>query len=174
MQGWKKITLKGGFMKRFAVLLLAAAGWVAAQTATQTKNAEMEQLSIKLQEKLHIAIQEANESIEKAKQTALEYQNRMKGKSPEEAKKIMEQHRAEMHERLQGAIEALERASTKVGAQVEEVRERIQTRLQEKKQELIELQARIRAREEAREAEKGEGKEGSGKGGKAGDAGAGQ
>lgn len=144
-------------MKRLAVLLLAGATFVAAQTDVTTqadvkgKDQEMEKLRIQLQEKLKIALDNAGEKVEKAKECAMRYQKELEGKTPEEKEKIMEQKRKEAHERLQRAIEALDKASEKVNAQIEEVRERIQKRLQEKKEELIQLQERIRAREQARE-----------------------
>ncbi len=85
---------------------------------------------------------------------AEEFLRGMKGKSGEEADRALEQKRAEINERIQGAIDAIDRHGERVGCQVEEVRERIQSKMQEKREKLVELQERIRAREQARDEAK--------------------
>ena len=105
-------------MKRLATLLLAGATIVAAQTATKTQTQEMEKLAAQLQEKLTVALNKAGEDAERAQKAAMEYQKQMKGKSAEEAAKIMEQRKIQTQEQLQVAIQNLEKASEQVAAQV--------------------------------------------------------
>lgn len=138
-------------MIRLAVLLLAGATFVAAQTAPVTT--DVDQMAEQLKTKLHEAYQKAGEDADKAHAAAVEFQNQMRTRSGEDAEKVMEQRRAEANVRLQGAIDALERASEKVGTQVEDVRERIQSRIAEKRQKLMDLQKKILERQAARKAE---------------------
>ncbi len=135
-------------MKRVAMLFLAGATTVAAQTSTpaQTKAHEMEPTAVQLHEKLQIALNNAGENAERARKAAIEFQKQMKGKSAEERQKAIDQYRAQIQERLHNAITALEGASIKVGAQIYQLQERIQSRLQERKDELVDLQERIRSR----------------------------
>jgi DNA anti-recombination protein RmuC len=146
--GNKKQTFKkGAGMKRLATLLLVGATIVAAQTATETKTQEMEKLTSQLQEKLALAINQAGEDAERAQKAAMEYQKQMKGKSAEEAAKIMEQRKTQTQEQLQAAIQNLEKVSEQVAAQVTQAKEQIQKRLEEKKEELKKLQKRIQTKE---------------------------
>ncbi|MBN1576361.1 MAG: hypothetical protein JW913_07415 [Chitinispirillaceae bacterium] len=133
-------------MKWFVTLLLAGATIVAAQRVP-TQAQEMEQLAIQLQERLAAALNQANENVDLAQKAAMEFHRQMKGKSAEEVANLMEQRRIQTQAQLDIAILALERASEKVGVQVEEVRVQIQTRLAAKKEELMQLQERIRAKE---------------------------
>jgi len=158
-------------MNRLAALLLAGATIVAAQTTpttTTTETAgnamkrgtgtpatvEMQQITEELKLRLQTACENAGEKADAACQAALECQKQIREKSGEEATAAIEARRAEARVRLQGAIDALDRASEKVGTQVEEARARIQDRLQEKRAELVELQKRILERKEAHEMEK--------------------
>ena len=134
-------------MKRLAALLLAGATIVAAQTATETKTQEMEQVALQLQEKLHTAITEAGQDAELARKAVMEYQKQLQGKSAEDAAKIMEQRKTATQEQIQEAIKNLEQASQQVAAQVDKAKEQIQQRLEAKKEELKKLQERIQARE---------------------------
>ena len=135
-------------MKKIASLLLAGAVIVTAQTSApqQVTIQDREQLSIQLQDKLLRALNKGGENAERARNAAMEFQKQMKGKSPEEAEKAVEEYKAQIQERLQNAIAALEQASSRVGAQVDQVRERIQSRLQEKKGEIVKLQERNHTR----------------------------
>lgn len=138
---------KGAGMKRLVTLLLVGATIVAAQTSTQTKTQEMEKLAVQLQEKLSVAINQAGADADRAQKAAMEYQKQMKGKSAEDAAKIMEQRKTQTQEQLQAAIKNLEMASQQVAAQVEQAKEQIQKRLEAKKEELKQLQERIQTKE---------------------------
>jgi hypothetical protein len=170
---WNNLLLWRYKMKRFAICLLVGATIVAAQSAADSAAMHRksgpdqvvpEKIGIvvrdsgrtiqELQEKLRLAIEKARDVADSAKASAMEFRKQLQGKSAADSAKIINEHRAKVQERLQKAIEALDKASTKANAQIEQVRERIQSRLQQKKEELIQLQERIRAREQAREAEK--------------------
>jgi DNA anti-recombination protein RmuC len=150
-------------MKRLAALLLAGATIVAAQTATETKTQEMEKVAAQLQERLQTAINEAGADAERAQKAVMEYQKQLKGKSAEDAAKIMEQRKTATQEQIQLAIQNLEQASEQVGAQVDKAKEQIQKRLEEKKEELKKLQERIQVRENVGTGEGSGSGEGSGK-----------
>lgn len=140
-------------MVRLAVILLAGATFVAAQTVPATTD-NVDQITEQLKTKLHHAYQQAGEDADKAREDAMAFQKEMREKFANDTGKAMERRRAEANVRLQHAIENIDRASIKVGTQVQEVRDRIQARLTEKRQELVDLQKKILERQEARKAEK--------------------
>ncbi len=161
-------------MKRIAILLLAGATFIAAQTAADssaqhrfrgdgdqkapictTAQFKMKMFSKdsidQLQEKMRFAVERARDFADSARHAALEFRKQMHGKTPVDSLKMLNQHKEMIQERLQKAIDALDKASEKANAQIDQVRERIQSRLQQKKEELIKLQERIRAREQAKD-----------------------
>lgn len=151
-------------MKRLAVILLAGAALVAAQTTTAptpptTPPDNIDQITEQLKEKLHQAYEKAGHDADTARKAAMACQRDMMEKMKADSGKAMEQRRAEANVRLQHAIDAIDRASQKVGTQVQEVRDRIQARLAEKRKELVELQQKILERQAARKAEKESGVE---------------
>lgn len=155
-------------MNRLAVLILAGATIVAAQTTAETtektfareKSSDTAMVRGKqqrtmsdtamLREKFNAAIERALEKADTARAEALRLREEMRGKIADDTSKIMKQRREQMHVRLQNAIEALEKASEKVGAQVGKAQERTQSRLLERRDELIELQKKILERQQNR------------------------
>jgi|GEM_PF-2814354 len=155
-------------MNRLAVFILAGATIVAAQTATETtEETSVREKSVDtamvrgnqertmrdtamLREKFNAAIERALEKADTARAEALRLREEMRGKVADDTSKIMKERREQMHARLQNAIEALEKASEKVGAQVGKAQERTQSRLLERRDELIELQKRILERQQTR------------------------
>ncbi len=158
-------------MKRIAAILLAGATIVAAQTAADSAQHKRDgvtppvpnkigiivrdsgQTIGQLQEKLRLVVEKARDAADSARASAMEFRKQLQGKTPADSMKMIHEHQAIVQERLQKAIEALDKASSKANAQIDQVRERIQSRLQQKKEELIQLQERIRARQQAREAD---------------------
>lgn len=139
-------------MKRLATLLLVGATIIGAQTATQTQ--DMEKVATQLQQKLSVALQNAGADVEKARTAAMECQKQVKGKTDVEAAKIMEARKVQAQEKLQTAIQSLERTSEQCAAQVDQAKEQIQSRLEAKKQELQQLQDRIKLQDGSGAAEK--------------------
>ena len=131
-------------MKKLLVVLIAGAFAAAlAQDPVQTQAKEFEQLKVQLQTKLGEAVDNATPEVEKARQAALAFQNKLQGKNEAQKKQIMDQERARVEAQLQAAIMELKRVSAQVGGEVEQAKAQIQTRLQEKMQEMKELQNQI-------------------------------
>ena len=135
-----------------ATVVLAGVTFVAAQTAdnaqvkTATQTKECTELAAQLQQKLNVALGQAEVDVEKAQKAALEFQNQMKGKSDAQVKEAMEAKRVMAQAQLQTAIQNLEKVSAEVQAQVKLASEQIQTRLQQKSAELKQIQETIQAK----------------------------
>jgi hypothetical protein len=178
-------------MKRIAILLLAGATLVAAQTAADTSgkqkgwdgnrgyealdtakhdnfvkpvndtagkkwnNKDSAWIAERMQKKMKDGMDQGNSRSDSAKQAARDIRKELHGKNAADSAKILKEHNARNQERLQNAIDALDKASTKTNAQVEEVKARTQSRLQEKKAELQQLQEKQRAKKASRENKDG-------------------
>jgi maltodextrin utilization protein YvdJ len=140
-------------MKRLLTVILTGAALVAAQPASDSttikgKNVmpkDISQITEQFRHHLDSALAKADFDVSKARQAAEEFQNQMKGKTPEEIKTAMEAKRQAANIELAHAIARLDSASADVKAQVEDVAAKIQARLQEKSAQLKAIQARIEA-----------------------------
>lgn len=157
-------------MRRIVMFLLALTAIVAAQTPAES-SAQQKKINVgdqktpmymaeqnrsridtkdsstrELQEKLQTAVNDAKDAAESAQHAAVEFRAELNGRTSADSLKLLVQRKALVQERLQEAIAALDKASTKVNAQIDQVRDRIQTRLQEKKAELIKIQEKLRAK----------------------------
>jgi gas vesicle protein len=132
-------------MKSYALLVLGLAVSIAAQTAPlmQPQRQEPQPSADQLFEKLQAALQNGSGNAERAQAAAMEYRERMKGKSAAETRELGEEYRAQINQRMQNAVDALEPVSANVKEQVTQVQERIQSRMQARKSELSELQQKI-------------------------------
>jgi hypothetical protein len=128
-------------VKLMSLVIVSAFTMALAQNPVQCQ--EFEALKIQLQQKLGEAIDKAGPEVEKARQAALELQEKMKTKSSVEQAKIMEQERLKVQAQLQAAINELTKVSAVVGSEVEQAKTQIQARLQEKVAEMKALQERL-------------------------------
>ncbi len=147
-------------MKRLLSVILVGAAIVVAQPADSTgkkcplQTRDMSQITTQLRQHLDSCMHQAECDVAKARQAAEEFQNQMKGKTPEEIKAAMDAKCTQAHLELHNAICKLENASADVKAQVEEAAAKIQARLQEKAEELKAIQARIEAHRAEMQAKK--------------------
>jgi hypothetical protein len=178
-------------MKRIAILLLAGATLVAAQTAADSSgkqknwdgnrgkevvdtaknekyvkpandtasnkwnNKDSAWIAERMQKKMKDGIDKGNSRSDSAKQAARDLRKELQGKNAADSAKIIKEHNGRNQERLQNAIDALDKASTRTNAQVEDVKARTQSRLQEKKAELQQLQEKLREKKASKDS-KGE------------------
>lgn len=143
-----------------SIVVSALACGVFAQTQTQTKAEEMEQLKTKVQEQVCTELKNLDEAvkaqIQAAKEATVQAQNqiremKMSGKSDKEIEAKMNQIRNEAQQKLETAIQNMEQ----VQAQVAKASEEIQRRLQTKEGEALELKTQTRARDGSGDGKKG-------------------
>jgi hypothetical protein len=95
-------------------------------------------------DKMRDAFEKARTMADSARHTAIEFHKEMMGKDSAAIKQIFAQHQAAVQEKLQKAIDAIDKTLAKLNTQVDKASERAQSRLEQKKQELIKLQERIK------------------------------
>ena len=105
-------------------------------------------------EKMKEAMDRCGSKADSAREYAHKTRGEIEGKTGEDSAKVMARHDSTTHVRMQGAIDALERNSTRMGSQVRESQERNAARMQERRDEMIQLQKKILERKAAQEAEK--------------------
>lgn len=105
-------------------------------------------------QKIQDAMDRCGAKADSARESSRVMRGEMAGKTAEERAKIMGERDSTKRERIQGAIDALDRNSARMGTQVKEVQERTQVRMTERRDELIQLQQRIRERKAEQEAGK--------------------
>ncbi|MBN1575478.1 MAG: hypothetical protein JW913_02945 [Chitinispirillaceae bacterium] len=158
-------------MLRLALVVLAGATFVAAQTTTETTDEQVKQGrviqqgrdstkvtpmrtgldSARFAEKFKEAMDRGCGKADSAREARRELREHMKDSADIDTGKVMDRHRTMKRERLQDAIDALERSSERIGAQVKnEAQGRTQARLMERRDELIQLQQRNREKKETK------------------------
>jgi hypothetical protein len=95
-------------------------------------------------EKFRDAMHRGGCKMDSARQARKDLWEKMKDSADVDTGKVMGQHRQMKRERMQGAIDALERVSERMGTQVKGQQDQTQVRIQERRDELIQQQQRIR------------------------------
>jgi hypothetical protein len=98
----------------------------------------------RLGEKFKDAMDKCGSMADSARETAMEMRDHMRDSTGADSAKVMDQHHAMKRERLQGAIDALDKVSERMGTQVRGASDQAQTRIMERRDELIQKQQRIR------------------------------
>ncbi len=98
----------------------------------------------RLGEKIKDAMDRCGSKADSAREVVRGFREEMRDTADGDTAKVMDQHRAMKRERLQGAIDALDKVSERMGAQVKGASDQAQTRIMERRDELIQKQERIR------------------------------
>jgi hypothetical protein len=131
-----------------SVFVMAVVAQDAAQTKIQTKQAEVSQLMLKIQEdvggQLDVLPAAVKAQLQTAKQAAVQAQTTLKkmnadGKSAAEMEAVMKQTRDEAQVKLAEAIQAMDQVSAKVQAQVNQAKDDVQKRLAAKEAEMKQI-----------------------------------
>jgi hypothetical protein len=114
-------------------------------TMHSRKDLDKDSGKAEFKDKMRDAFDKARTMADSARHSAIEFHKQMMGKDSAEIKQIFAKHQADVQDKLQKAIDAIDKTLTKLNTQVDKASERAQSRLEQKKQELIKLQDRIKA-----------------------------
>jgi hypothetical protein len=104
--------------------------------------------------KMKEAMEKCGTRADSAREYARTSRGELAGKTGADSARVVAERDSAAHVRLQGAIDALDRNSTRMGTQVRESQERTAVRMQERRDDLIQLQQKILERKAAQAAEK--------------------
>jgi hypothetical protein len=105
-------------------------------------------------QKIQDAMDKWGSKIDSAREASVKTRGEFTGKPDCDTGKVMGVRDSTKRERLQGAIDALDRNSTRMGTQVKDVQEKTQIRMTERRDEMIQKQQRIRERKAEQDAAK--------------------
>lgn len=108
------------------------------------------------QKKLGDAWQKCGDRADSARTSSHALRNELRNKSGSDSAKVMGTRDSTKRERIQGAIDAMERNSARMATQVKESQVQTQIRMTERRDELIQLQQRIREKKAEQAAAKEE------------------
>jgi hypothetical protein len=95
------------------------------------------------EKRLGDAMQKCGTRADSARETSKFVRGEIAGKSAADSAKYMGERDSTKKEAIQGAIDAMERHSTRMATQVKDVQEKTQVRMTERRDELIQLQQKI-------------------------------